>query len=391
MKNCRTLLSCFDLSLWGKNFSRKTKSTRSFFFKGLRMGGAIFFTCFGVLTIFGHHTHVFCAHTKSPNAELPGLVDRVARAVSDNDSARLETLLQNPGVLSLAGTQGDEWIIDACSRIHAPRILDLLLKAGVNINSRGQGGKTPLMLAVLTQQVAAVEALLKAGSQIDLQDDKGNTAVMYCVQKDKSYEVSFPMLELLLEHYPDVTLKNKDGQNASTIALAWATDTRNYRPARLIDEFKRQTSENRRAKIFLDHCCADFGASDQEWLEAFHKKARSDQKDGCLICQENYEKGSHLVYACKACKVKFMHKKCFDDYLSSQKAAAKPKLCCLNCQHEISRYPYSFELRAQCLRYRSAVGRLSSDFFAAFERMGEITYSFLRGAHLFLAHKIFRP
>ena len=56
------------------------------------------------------------------------------------------------------------------------KIVELLIKAGANIDLQDSRGRTALYIASLIGHTGIVELLIKAGANIDLQDSRGRTA-----------------------------------------------------------------------------------------------------------------------------------------------------------------------------------------------------------------------
>ena len=56
--------------------------------------------------------------------------------------------------------------------------VDLLLRAGANVNARNQTGSTPLLLATIKAHHSLVVMLLREGAQPDLPDRDGHTPLM---------------------------------------------------------------------------------------------------------------------------------------------------------------------------------------------------------------------
>ncbi|CAM9369565.1 unnamed protein product, partial [Hapterophycus canaliculatus] len=56
-------------------------------------------------------------------------------------------------------------------------VVEVLLRAGVGIDSRDKNGRTPLLYAAQADKAATVKTLLRAGSSPDLRDSNGHTAL----------------------------------------------------------------------------------------------------------------------------------------------------------------------------------------------------------------------
>lgn len=96
--------------------------------------------------------------------------------------------------------------------------LTRLVSAGVSPNVRGASGFTPLMVAVVSDQVPAARALLDRGADINARARGGITALMLSVINDRPNAV-----KLLLERGADVNAQSGAGWTALTFA-AWKGD-----------------------------------------------------------------------------------------------------------------------------------------------------------------------
>lgn len=68
--------------------------------------------------------------------------------------------------------------------------IDLLVKAGAQINSTNNGGDTPLMTAAVTNKNLPVfQALIDAGANVNAADYKGNTIIMAAASKNPNEKV----------------------------------------------------------------------------------------------------------------------------------------------------------------------------------------------------------
>jgi ankyrin repeat protein len=59
--------------------------------------------------------------------------------------------------------------------------VEYLIRRGLNINRKNNMGRTPIMLAVLGDNVPIVKALVDANARLEWRDPHGNTALMYTI------------------------------------------------------------------------------------------------------------------------------------------------------------------------------------------------------------------
>jgi ankyrin repeat protein len=92
---------------------------------------------------------------------------------------------------------------------HSPRMAELLIAAGADVNARGQLGETPLFAA--NAAPAAVKYLLAAGADLEARNDNGSTALI-------RYGFLEPMVRVLLAAGANPTLSDNHGNTALTTA-----------------------------------------------------------------------------------------------------------------------------------------------------------------------------
>lgn len=114
---------------------------------------------------------------------------------------------------------GGEWTcpLIAAAGNREEEITKILLEKGADVNV--YGGKwhsTPFMLAAAWLSLDPVQLILKAGADINAFDNDGDTALILAARSGDSEIVKF-----LLENGADVMHSNDDGQNALQGAVQW--------------------------------------------------------------------------------------------------------------------------------------------------------------------------
>ena len=101
-------------------------------------------------------------------------------------------------------------------------IVDLLLEAGADVNTRNKVGKTPVGIAAESGMLAALEMLIAKGGDIDTVDEIGGTPLLWAaaLSKDPS-TVAF-----LVEKGDDVNIVDSNGMTPSSGPPASADPSR---------------------------------------------------------------------------------------------------------------------------------------------------------------------
>lgn len=128
-----------------------------------------------------------------------------------NSDNRMKTLLKEAGA-SVGGEDGfrllQKVIVD-----ENPIAIRRHLRDGVEVDSTGNIGQTPLMVAAKHNRIESLGILLDHGADVNARDREGNTPLMIAVR-----EGNIEAVRMLLQHDPNLSLKNADGQTASQIA-----------------------------------------------------------------------------------------------------------------------------------------------------------------------------
>jgi len=92
-------------------------------------------------------------------------------------------------------------------------IVEMLIDAGANINSKDNEGLSALMWAVKANNFKMVQYLVKKGIDPNRTDNNGNSALIFAINQDNGQISQF-----LLENGIDITITNNLGKNAFAIA-----------------------------------------------------------------------------------------------------------------------------------------------------------------------------
>ena len=141
---------------------------------------------------------------------------RQDNTAGDSDRAKLEAVLEtNPGLINLADEEG-------LTPLHLAALsgnmaaLELFLSSQVaSVDQLDTGGHSALHWAAVCQRVDCVKLLHHHGAQINLQDPSGAAALHYAVQTDQADLVS-----LLLDLGADIDLRDRLGRTPSMWAAS---------------------------------------------------------------------------------------------------------------------------------------------------------------------------
>jgi len=137
---------------------------------------------------------------------------------------------------ALAGRAGadedEEWLLDAAEEGNIDTVRQLLEK-GVNLNTRGEGGVTPLQNAAGSGEPELVSLLLEAGADPSHVDEEGMTALMRVVyscgqllpEDSESQEPYRETARRLIRAGVPVNVRDSEGLTALGWALRFEDET----------------------------------------------------------------------------------------------------------------------------------------------------------------------
>jgi len=158
--------------------------------------------------------------------------ENVARAASQNDAAKVRSLLANDG----NPNQTDE---EARTGLHYAAmdgnltIIAILIKASAKLDVKDKLGNTPLHLAADRNQIEAARLLLDVGAPVDAENKNGMTPLMIAANRG-----NLDIVQALLAKGASVTKTDFTGRDAA----GWAAES--HRPA-VVQAIKRAQTAKR--------------------------------------------------------------------------------------------------------------------------------------------------
>lgn len=136
----------------------------------------------------------------------PALLDAVQRG----DHERARALLQQ-GATPWATSHA---LLAAAIKREDPAMVELLLRAGANVNAPGPLDAPVLLDAAVAGDVAVGRLLLQHGARVDVLDPRTSTTPLL----EAARFGNGPMVELLAQHGANLHAVDVDGHNAHTLA-----------------------------------------------------------------------------------------------------------------------------------------------------------------------------
>ena len=97
--------------------------------------------------------------------------------------------------------------------VGSKEIIELFIKAGMDVNAKGNYGETALMLASVHNNIEMINFLIEKGADVNGQSNAGYTPLMFA-----SSEGLLDVVKLLIENGANVNAQNNDGETALMLA-----------------------------------------------------------------------------------------------------------------------------------------------------------------------------
>ena len=94
-------------------------------------------------------------------------------------------------------------------------LLTQMLESGCDVNIQDEDGRTPLMQAVIDNNVETVKLLIQHGANVNTQDYLGKTSALHFAAQNNSPE----LVELLLINRAEVDIKDINGNTPLSDAV----------------------------------------------------------------------------------------------------------------------------------------------------------------------------
>ncbi|PWT80550.1 MAG: hypothetical protein C5B44_05255 [Acidobacteria bacterium] len=139
----------------------------------------------------------------------------LVKAAQNDDIEAVKQLLPGTPNINVRDENSDSTALENAVLNSNREMIQVLLLAGADVNTRDKVGRTPLMLLGDDITADAVWDLINAGAKVNLRDEDGNTALI-----DAASCNNLEILKVLLDAGANVNAKNNDGETALMSAAA---------------------------------------------------------------------------------------------------------------------------------------------------------------------------
>lgn len=144
----------------------------------------------------------------------------------NNEIGVMEILLNHGAKIDTENEIGRTVLQLASQKVHSKNsdIVEFLIQHGANVNHQDCDGTTPLMTAISTGNLHIIKTLLQAGANINLADNINQTPLIKAISFNENHpkaEGRKEILNLILDHKPDLEIKTKQGATALMKALTF--------------------------------------------------------------------------------------------------------------------------------------------------------------------------
>jgi len=162
-------------------------------------------------------------------------VDNLINAVYGRREALVHTLISQGANINGANEKGDTPLSTAVENGDV-RMIQLLKKAGGNVNQRLKKNKKTLLMHAIDEQRGrssnVIKTLLKSGQKLEARDKNGKTALMYAAINDDSYTLRILMKAGASLQASDrnglraINYAEKNGRNSSTYQALYKAENK---------------------------------------------------------------------------------------------------------------------------------------------------------------------
>lgn len=140
--------------------------------------------------------------------------DPFIRAAQEDNLEELTTLISGKDV-NLRDKSSGTTALEHAVRNANREMVQLLISAGANVNTKNESGETVLMMLDDDATSDLVWDLINAGAKVNVQDDAGNTALMQAATAN-----NLEMLKALIDAGAEINTRNKAGRTALIFAAS---------------------------------------------------------------------------------------------------------------------------------------------------------------------------